>query len=122
MRRRATSARKLLRAQWCAPGDHLIRNDPLRSLEIELRRSGRPSAPTQEDADIARHAARIVDDLVAHVVALWLWATLAEVDSILLSSQPGVTPPVVSDRRSALSRALCAGTKVLFCSPPTLAS
>jgi hypothetical protein len=47
---------------------------------------------------------------------------LVNPDSILLSSQASVGPLVVYDRRSALSRALYAGTKVLFCSPPTLAA
>jgi hypothetical protein len=43
-------------------------------------------------------------------------------DSTLLSSRASATPLMVYDRRSALSRALYAGTKVLFCSPTTLSS
>ena len=36
-------------------------------------------------------------------------------DSILLASRPSVTPFMVYDRRSALSRALYPGAQVLFC-------
>jgi len=47
---------------------------------------------------------------------------LAKTDSILLSSRARRTPLMVYGRRSALSRVLYAGTKVLFCSPLTLGS
>jgi len=43
-------------------------------------------------------------------------------DSILLASRASVPPLMVYGRRSALSRALYAGTQVLFCSPMTLGS
>src|SRR5216683_7199644 len=43
-------------------------------------------------------------------------------DSILLSSRARTAPPMVYDRRSALSRALYAGAKVLFCPATRLGS
>jgi hypothetical protein len=48
-------------------------------------------------------------------VALWLWATLPEVDSILLSSRATAPQFMVCDRRSARSRAPYAGTQELSC-------
>src|SRR5262245_7602628 len=41
------------------------------------------SVPAQRDPDVARHAARIVDDFVADVVALRLQATLPELVDFL---------------------------------------
>jgi hypothetical protein len=47
---------------------------------------------------------------------------LAKADGILLSSRASVAPLMVCGGRSALSRALYAGTQVLFRSPTTLSS
>src|SRR5882757_10953372 len=74
---------KTRRWSGAPPGDDLIQSDPLRSLEIELHRPGRPSAPAQKDADIARHAARIVDDFEAHVIAARLELALPEFIDLL---------------------------------------
>jgi len=45
-----------------------------------------------------------------------------QVASILLSSRASMAPFMVYGRRCALSRALYAGAKVLFCSAMTLGS
>jgi ABC-type lipopolysaccharide export system ATPase subunit len=47
---------------------------------------------------------------------------LVKADSILLSLWASAAPLMVYDRRSARSRALYAGTQVLFCSAMTLGS
>ena len=49
------------------------------------------------------------------------WA-LVKADGTLLASWVSVLLLMVYDRRSALSRALYAGTQVLFCPPTTLSS
>src|SRR5580692_7227875 len=58
--------------------------------------SGSPSAPAQEDADIARHAARIVDDLEAHVIAARLELALPEVVDLLGNAGECLLPAFLS--------------------------
>src|ERR1700704_4557720 len=52
-------------------------------------------APTQEDADIAWHAARIVDDLVADVIAARLELALPEFMDLLGNAGQRLLPAVL---------------------------
>src|SRR5215831_10775423 len=54
------------------------------------------SAPAQDDANIARHAARIVDDLVADVIATRLELALPKLIDLFRNAGQGALPALLA--------------------------